>query len=212
MKKSISKVRLASIAQPSREILRTNVNLMLLPNFDLVKDRVENWLLTDRNLTNKNKSFKLKIGDVITFLGGYNQDIAFTSRIFAFDAQTGHAFVYRDCFWMPIDLGTKLLKAKDHIEITPKILKLNEKSNRISDVKNKIIETIQEMNTHKTAVFGYRSSCGKSDTTMKVYRIWLQALKEVENQGIYPKSENLIIGNSYATLSGGFWNEVKYVF
>lgn len=79
-------------------------------------------------------------------------------------------------------------------------------------MKNEIIESIEKLNKEKSFVFGYRASCGSTDRTMKVFRIWCQALKEFEKQGVFLRSENLTVGNSYATLKGGFWNEVRYFF
>jgi hypothetical protein len=160
--------------------------------------------------THKNEKFNLKIGDIITFKNGY--DIPMSTKIIAFNSETGNAYLYWDCYWVELDLEKRLLKAKDNIEFTDKILKLNGKANIISSIQNEIIENIEKLNKEKSFVFGYRASCGTTDRTMKVFRIWSQALKEFEKQGVFLRSENLTVGNSYATLKGGFWNEVRYFF
>ena len=174
-------------------------------------ERMNNWLEANAHrFTGKNEKFNLKIGDVITFKNGY--DIPMRTKIIAFDSKTGHVYLYWDCYWVALDLEERLLKSKNKIEITDKIIKLNEKANLISSTKNEIIESIEKLNKDKSLVFGYRASCGSTDRTMNVFRIWAKALKEFEKQGVFLKSENLIVGNSWATLKGGFWNEVRYFF
>ena len=174
-------------------------------------ERMNNWLEANAHrFTNKNEKYNLKVGDIITFKNGY--DIPMSTKIIAFNAETGNPYLYWDCYWVDLDLEKRLLKAKDKIEITDKIIKLNEKANAISSMQNEIIEHIEKLNKEKSFVFGYRTSCGSTDRTMKVFRIWLQTLKEFEKQGVFLRSENLTVGNSYATLKGGFWNEVRYFF
>lgn len=174
-------------------------------------DRMNAWLEKNANiLTHKNEKYNLKIGDIITFKNGY--DIKMRTKIIAFHSETGNAYLYWDCYWLELDLEKRLLKAKDNIEITDKIMKLNGKANIISSIQNEIIENIEKLNKEKSLVFGYRASCGSTDRTMKVFRIWCQTLKEFEKQGVFLRSENLTVGNSYATLKGGFWNEVRYFF
>lgn len=174
-------------------------------------DRMNAWLEKNANiLTHKNEKYNLKIGDIITFKNGY--DIKMRTKIIAFNSETGNAYLYWDCYWVELDLEKRLLKAKDNIEITDKILKLNGKANIISSIQNEIIENIEKLNKEKSFIFGYRASCGSTDRTMKVFRIWGQTLKEFEKQGVFLRSENITVGNSYATLKGGFWNEVRYFF
>lgn len=174
-------------------------------------ERMNNWLKVNAyRFTGKNEKFNLKIGDVITFKNGY--DIPMSTKIIAFNVETGNAYLYWDCYWVELDLEKRLLKAKNKIEITDKIVKLNEKANLISSIKNEIVENIEKLNKEKSFVFGYRASCGSTDRTMKVFRIWAQALREFEKQGVFLRSENLTAGNSWATLKGGFWNEVRYFF
>jgi len=174
-------------------------------------ERMNNWVETNaHSFTGKNEKFNLKIGDIITFKNGY--DIPMSTKIIAFNSETGNAYLYWDCYWVALDLEKRLLKAKEKIEITDKIVKLNEKANAISSMQNEIIEHIEKLNKDKSIVFGYRASCGSTDRTMKVFRIWSQVLKEFEKQGVFLRSENLTVGNSWATLKGGFWNEIRYFF
>lgn len=186
-------------------------NLLLKPLHESTIERMNNWLASNsHSFTNKNKKFNLKVGDVITFKNGY--DIPMMTKIIAFNSETGNPYMYWECYWFELDLGKRLLKSKDNIDITDKILKLNEKANLVSSIKNKITESIEELNKEKSFIFGYRASCGSIDNTMKVFRIWGQALKEFEKQNVFLRSENLTVGNSYATNKGGFWNEIRYFF
>lgn len=192
-------------------VMRGAFNLLSKPLHESTIERMNNWLEANAHrFTGKNEKYNLKVGDIITFKNGY--DIPMSSKIIAFNAETGNPYVYWDCYWVDLDLEKRLLKSKDSIEITDKISKLNEKANLISSMQNEIIESIEKLNKEKSFVFGYRASCGSTDRTMKVFRIWCQALKEFEKQGVFLRSENLTVGNSYATLKGGFWNEVRYFF
>lgn len=192
-------------------VMRGAFNLLSKPLHESTIERMNNWLQANADkFTNKNEKYNLKIGDVITFKNGY--DIPMSTKIIAFNVENGNPYMYWDCYWVDLDLEKRLIKSKDCIEITDKILKLNEKANFISSMQNEIIESIEKLNKEKSFVFGYRASCGSTDRTMKVFRIWCQALKEFEKQGVFLRSENLTVGNSYATLKGGFWNEVRYFF
>ena len=44
---------------------------------------------------------KYKIGDIIEFYGGYNEDILYRSEIIGFGSNND-IFVLWDCFWFPI--------------------------------------------------------------------------------------------------------------
>ena len=210
----IEKQNINTTQKPSfcqARVMRGAFNLLSKPMHESTIERINNWLQANADkFINKNEKYKLKIGDVITFKNGY--DIPMSSKIIAFNAENGNPYMYWDCYWVDLDLEKLLIKSKDCIEITDKILKLNQKANLISSMKNEIIESIEKLNKEKSFVFGYRASCGSTDRTMKVFRIWCQALKEFEKQGVFLRSENLTVGNSYATLKGGFWNEVRYFF
>lgn len=186
-------------------------NILTKPLHESTIERMNKWLIENASkFTGKNEKYDLKVGDIITFKNGY--DIPMRTKIIAFNAETGNPYLYWSCYWVELDLEKSLLKYKYHIAITDKILKLNEKANLISAIKNEIIESIEKLNKEKSIVIGYRASCGSTDRTMKVFRVWRQALREFEKQGIFLRSENLPVGNSYATNKGGFWNEVRYFF
>ena len=192
-------------------VMRGAFNLLSKPIHESTIERMNNWLEANaHSFTGKNEKYNLKVGDIITFKNGY--DIPMSTKIIAFNAETGNPYMYWDCYWVDLDLEKRLIKAKDKIDITDKIVKLNEKANEISSMQNEIIEHIEKLNKDKSIVFGYRASCGSTDRTMKVFRIWSQALKEFEKQDIFLRSETLTVGNSYATNKGGFWNEVRYFF
>jgi len=192
-------------------VMRGAFNLLSKPLHKSTIERMNNWLQANADkFTNKNEKYNLKVGDIITFKNGY--DIPMSTKIIAFNAENGNPYMYWDCYWVDLDLEKRLLKAKDKIEITEKIVKLNEKANLISSMQNEIIDSIEKLNKEKYFIFGYRASCGSTDRTMKIFRIWCQALKEFEKQGVFLRSENLTVGNSYATNKGGFWNEVRYFF
>ena len=192
-------------------VMRGAFNLLSKPIHESTIERMNNWLEANaHSFTGKNEKYNLKVGDIITFKNGYG--IPMSTKIIAFNAETGNPYMYWDCYWVDLDLEKRLIKAKDKIEITDKISKLNEKANAISSMQNEIIEHIEKLNKEKSIVFGYRASCGSTDRTMKVFRVWCQALKEFEKQGVFLRSENLTVGNSYATNKGGFWNEVRYFF
>lgn len=52
-----------------------------------------------KNIIDKHPKFK--VGDVISFWGGFNDDIRYTSTILCFDTD-GDIYVLWDCYWFPI--------------------------------------------------------------------------------------------------------------
>ena len=109
------------------------VNLLSKQLHESTIERMNNWLEANaHSFTGKNEKFNLKIGDIITFKNGY--DITMSTKIIAFNTKTGNAYLYWDCYWVALDLEKRLLKSKNKIEITNKIVKLNEKANMISSI------------------------------------------------------------------------------
>jgi len=45
---------------------------------------------------------KFTVGDEISFMGGYNDDILYKSKIIGIDTN-GHLHVIWDCYWFPIN-------------------------------------------------------------------------------------------------------------
>ncbi len=79
------------------------------------------WNLDDNTLENKGIEFlskfknsenktKFKVGQVITFLTGYNNDILASATIKAIDIND--IYVYNDCYWFPI-LDEKIRNIKN---------------------------------------------------------------------------------------------------
>jgi hypothetical protein len=97
------------------------------------------------------------------------------------------------------------------IELTDKILSLNEKANQLFGYKsNDIITNIASLNKNKSVVVGYRTSCGTDNKTSKVFQVWKKAILEINKQGVDFNTKNLIVKNGSPTMSGGFWNEIEY--
>ena len=64
------------------------------------KKEFNNWAKNPKhNIVAYHNDFK--IGDIITFNCGYNNDIRFTTEILGFDLD-GDIYVNWDCFWFPI--------------------------------------------------------------------------------------------------------------
>lgn len=58
---------------------------------------------------------------------------------------------------------------------------------------------------------GWRSTCGGTDPTMHIYRAWDEVVRKARALGYQITEERVRgIGNSWATLSGGFWDEMEY--
>lgn len=57
---------------------------------------------------------------------------------------------------------------------------------------------------------GYRSSCGRTDATMKTYESWLKFLKKFRQTGAIIEETSVKHGNAYATNNGGFWNSTIF--
>lgn len=96
--------------------------------------------------------------------------------------------------------------------------KLQEQINKLEDDINKLngytsntlMFNINSLFKFKEVTVGYRTSCGKTDKTHKIFRIWLKCLKLLRSNGFDIKEQVLKVDNSYATNKGGFWNEIKY--
>lgn len=70
---------------------------------DLIKRHKNDQILLDK-IKDQNKTAShpiFKVGDVISFYGGYNNDIKYISKITGFD-EDGDIYLLWDCFWFPI--------------------------------------------------------------------------------------------------------------
>lgn len=70
--------------------------------FEKMKVKIEGF-------TERNEKHDLKVGDVIEFTGGYDEDIRFTTRILGFNDEN-KAYVLWDAFWFPINLDDRSIK------------------------------------------------------------------------------------------------------
>ena len=91
--------------------MKNNVwNLLSEPLPESTIGGMNNWLKENRNnFTEKNEKFNLKVGDIIEFKNGY--DVPMSTKIIAFNAKTGNAYVYWDCYWVDLDLEKRLLNS-----------------------------------------------------------------------------------------------------
>ncbi len=81
---------------------------------------------------------------------------------------------------------------------------------KIGYESNPIKSYLEDMIRNGFAEVGYRSSCGSTDYSVFVFREWKKILKKAEKLGIEIVEEPIKHGNSWATLSNGFWNSSKY--
>lgn len=94
---------------------------------------------------------------------------------------------------------------------TDLIQKLNEKANGLAGYNsNDISRNAGELLTSGSVEVGYRSCCGTTDKTHKVYKEWLKVLKALKKDGLEITEENQKHKNAYATNNGGFWNSTIF--
>lgn len=73
-----------------------------------LKEKCLEWLGKQEGITDKSKEYMLKKGDVILFKNGY--DIHMITEVLGFDETGNNAYLYWDCYWFPLDIGTRLIK------------------------------------------------------------------------------------------------------
>lgn len=79
-------------------VMRGAFNLLSKPLHESTIEMMNNWLEANADkFTNKNEKYNLKVGDIITFKNGY--DIPMSTKIIAFNAENGNAYMYWDCYW-----------------------------------------------------------------------------------------------------------------
>lgn len=171
-------------------------------NFDL-QNRAKAFLSAQR-IYETNAEFELIQGDWIAFHNGYN--LEFISEILGFD-EDGNAYVLWDCYWTPVNLKNSLIKRID------KQFVLSEKAKKkIKTItfKNKDIDKLFNDFIKKGIItVGYRQSTGK-DSTFERFVLWNEIIRILRTEGNHIKESNAIIDNSWATFSGGFWNETTF--
>lgn len=91
------------------------------------------------------------------------------------------------------------------------IVKADQRINKIYGWEtNEIQSKVNCLKEFGTVEVGWRESCGTCDNTQKVYREWVRLIKRIRKDGIKINEERKSFKNSYATLSGGFWQSVIY--
>lgn len=87
------------------EILEVN----LLTKEETVNDiafKFNDFKFTVKGFKEQNSELDLKVNDTISFIGGYDNNIRYTTKILGFD-KDNKAFVAWDCYWFPIDLNER---------------------------------------------------------------------------------------------------------
>lgn len=171
-------------------------------NFDL-QNRAKTFLSTQR-ISETNAEFELVQGDWIVFRNGY--DLEFMSEILGFD-EDGCAYVLWDCYWAPVNLKNRLIKRIDKQFILSE--KTRKKIKTITSKDKDIDKLFNDFIKKGIITVGYRQSTGK-DSTFERFVIWNKIIRFLRKEGNYIKERNAIIDNSWATLSGGFWNETTF--
>ena len=86
----------------------TVIDLLSTPYPQSLIDQMDAWLVTNAsNLTNEDKDFNLKTGDIITFKNGY--DVTMSTKIIGFDVLDGKCYLFWDCYWFGISLKERLI-------------------------------------------------------------------------------------------------------
>lgn len=95
-------------------------------------------------------------------------------------------------------------------KILQKIKLADEKINAISGVSsNNLIHFYNYLINNKNVEVGYRSQCGATHITQKIFREWVKIVKLIRLQ--MPVIELINKHkNSYATNNNGFWNSITY--
>ncbi len=75
---------------------------------------------------------------------------------------------------------------------------------------NQLTEWLESLLSGKRVEVGWRSSCGHTDATHKIFREWVKVLKALRKSGYRLNEESVKHGNAYATNKGGFWNSNIY--
>jgi len=101
------------------------------------------------------------------------------------------------------------------LEISETIIaQINEQNNKVNELcgypSNDVRNWFKELQETGTVIVGYRSACGSTDRTMKIYRIWIKVTKILLKSGVGLLQENISVINRSPTSAGGFWNEVRF--
>jgi hypothetical protein len=83
-------------------------------------------------------------------------------------------------------------------------------SNKNSVNMNELRKLLYSLEKMMQVEVGWRESCGKTDSTVYIKRAWDKVIKKLIDNGNVINQEYVKHNNSYATLSGGFWNSIIY--
>jgi hypothetical protein len=75
---------------------------------------------------------------------------------------------------------------------------------------NEMKRLIESLRRDGYVEVGWRTQCGSTDRTQKVYREWCKVIKMLSKDGIRLSEESVKHKNAYATNNGGFWNSIIY--
>lgn len=75
---------------------------------------------------------------------------------------------------------------------------------------NQIKGYFKKLNDFGEVEVGFRSSCGVTDNTMKVYSVWLKIIKRFRQTGAVVTETRVKHRNAYASNNGGFWNSTIF--
>lgn len=86
-----------------------------------IKERFAAFKLKVVGFSDVNEKLNLKTGDMVKFIGGYDDNVEFTSEILGFNSE-GFAFMLWDCYWFAVDLVKwgREIKIKFHVYDTEK--------------------------------------------------------------------------------------------
>lgn len=90
-------------------LVMSHVNLIERYKSSDIEQKFEQFAKRIPSFTLENKELQLKANDVIKFIGGYHNNIAYKSKILGF-APNGDAFLLWDCYWLNVDLTTRLIE------------------------------------------------------------------------------------------------------
>lgn len=95
--------------------------------------------------------------------------------------------------------------------IKSKVLQFDKNLNKITGYEsNELDRCLRCLLVTGCVEVGYRSQCGSTHNTQKVYRDWVKVVKLLKNEGHTIKEEPVTHKNAYATNNGGFWNSTIY--
>ena len=75
--------------------------------------RIQKWI-NEKQILQEHPNSQYKVGDIIHFVGGLNNDIIFTTKVVGF-TEEGELYVFWDCWWFPIDMDSPQRKVPPHL-------------------------------------------------------------------------------------------------